>query len=191
MCICGLGRHMCSQQVCMLARCEALSLLKRIRSSRVICKCDTWTFWRARWVLSVPPRIGLSWGSVDTSHCSFTGWFRSVVKLYISMLKSNSEVLSRVPKADLSIHSRVPSCWTAVLDAFQRSRRRDSFVQAVRQGTSISIQKLIWGTDSGQCGEMLRDKTHRTQTASWQHITLFAVPFNLNVRAVRLPGYLH
>jgi len=33
-------------------------------------------------------------------------WFRSVVKLYNSMLKSNSETLSRVLKADLSIHSR-------------------------------------------------------------------------------------
>jgi hypothetical protein len=38
------------------------------------------------------------------------------------------------------------------------------------QGTSISIQEY---TDCGQCGEMLRDLTHRTQTASWQHIDLF------------------
>ena len=37
--------------------------------------------------------------------------FRSVVKLYKnSMLKSNSEILSRVLKADLSIHSRDPFC---------------------------------------------------------------------------------
>jgi hypothetical protein len=40
-------------------------------------------------------------------------WFRSVVKLYSSMLKSNSETLSRVLKADLGIHSRGPFCWTA------------------------------------------------------------------------------
>jgi len=39
-------------------------------------------------------------------------WFRSAVKLYNSMLKSNSETLSRMLKADLSFHSREPSCWT-------------------------------------------------------------------------------
>jgi len=31
------------------------------------------SYGRARWVLSVPLQIGLSRGSVDTSHCSFTG----------------------------------------------------------------------------------------------------------------------
>ena len=41
-------------------------------------------------------------------------WFRCAVKLYNTMLKSNSEMLSRVLRADLSIHSRAPSCWTAV-----------------------------------------------------------------------------
>jgi hypothetical protein len=39
---------------------------------------------------------------------------------------------------------------------------------------------------------MLRDLTHRTQTASLQYITLFALPFDLNVHApVRLPRHLH
>ena len=60
------------------------------------------------------------------------------------MLKSNREMLSRVLKVDLSIHSRDPSCWrwtAQVLDAFQGLWHRDSFVQAVRQqGTCISIQ---------------------------------------------------
>jgi hypothetical protein len=61
------------------------------------------------------------------------------------MLKSNREMLSRVLKVDLSIHSRDPSCWrwtAQVLDAFQGLWHRDSFVQAVRQGTSISIQEF-------------------------------------------------
>jgi hypothetical protein len=42
-------------------------------------------------------------------------WFMSVVKFYNIMLKSNGEALSRpgVLKADLSIHSRDPSSWTA------------------------------------------------------------------------------
>jgi hypothetical protein len=69
------------------------------------------------------------------------------------MLMSNIETLSRVLKVDLSIHSRDPSCWTAfsflgircfsrVLDAFQGLRRCDLFMQAVWQGTSISIQEF-------------------------------------------------
>eukprot|EP00983_Pelagomonas_calceolata_P055256 1144068-Pelagomonas_calceolata.AAC.1 len=67
-------------------------------------------------------------------------WFRSAVKLYNSMLRSNSDTLRSVLKADLKFHSREPSCWTAqVLGAFQGLRRCDSFVQAVRQGTPIPI----------------------------------------------------
>ena len=52
-------------------------------------------------------------------------WLRSIAKLHNSMLKSNSETLSMVLKADLSKHSRDPSCWTAylVLDAFQGLQR--------------------------------------------------------------------
>eukprot|EP00983_Pelagomonas_calceolata_P031818 998495-Pelagomonas_calceolata.AAC.1 len=63
--------------------------------------------------------------------------------MYDSMLRSNSETLERVLKADLNIHSCEPSCWTAqVLDAFQGLQRCDSFVQAVRQGTPIPIQEF-------------------------------------------------
>eukprot|EP00983_Pelagomonas_calceolata_P009363 303335-Pelagomonas_calceolata.AAC.1 len=59
------------------------------------------------------------------------------------MLRSNSETLRRVLKADLKIHSREPSCWTAqVLNAFQGLRRCDSFAQAVRQGTLIPIHEF-------------------------------------------------
>eukprot|EP00983_Pelagomonas_calceolata_P015315 485715-Pelagomonas_calceolata.AAC.1 len=51
-------------------------------------------------------------------------WFRSVVKMYNSMLRSNSEALRRVLKADMNINSRESACWTAqVLDAFQGLRR--------------------------------------------------------------------
>eukprot|EP00983_Pelagomonas_calceolata_P133392 1161961-Pelagomonas_calceolata.AAC.1 len=55
------------------------------------------------------------------------------------MLRSNSETLRRVLKADLNIHSREPA---QVLDAFQGLRRCDSFVQALRQGTPIPIQEF-------------------------------------------------
>eukprot|EP00983_Pelagomonas_calceolata_P101382 1158690-Pelagomonas_calceolata.AAC.9 len=68
-------------------------------------------------------------------------WSRSVVKMHKSMLRSNSETLRRVLKADLNPNLHEPSCWTAqVLDAFQDLRRCDFFVQAVRQGTPIPIQ---------------------------------------------------
>jgi hypothetical protein len=45
------------------------------------------------------------------SHCSFTGSGLSSFVMYNCMLKSNSETLSRLLKADLSIQSRDPSCW--------------------------------------------------------------------------------
>eukprot|EP00983_Pelagomonas_calceolata_P035729 1118355-Pelagomonas_calceolata.AAC.1 len=42
-------------------------------------------------------------------------WFRSVAKMYNSMLRSNSDVETsrRVLKADLNIYLREPACWTA------------------------------------------------------------------------------
>ena len=49
--------------------------------------------------------------------------------------------MQKVLRADVSIHSREPSCWTAkVLDAFQGLRLCDVFVQAVRQSVPISLQ---------------------------------------------------
>ena len=67
-------------------------------------------------------------------------WFRSAFKLYNSMLRSNSVTVQKVLRADVSIHSREPSCWTAkVLDAFQGLRRCDVFVQAVRQSVLIRL----------------------------------------------------
>jgi hypothetical protein len=123
-------------------------------------------------------------------------WFRSVVKMYNSMLRSNSETLRSVLKADLNIHSREPSCWTAqVLDAFQGLRRCDSFVEAVRQGTPISIQEFtadlrhrlraVWRDVEG-----VNPRETYSKLATYQ--TLFAVPFDHNVRApARLPRHMH
>eukprot|EP00983_Pelagomonas_calceolata_P006689 219502-Pelagomonas_calceolata.AAC.1 len=125
-------------------------------------------------------------------------WFRTIVKMYNSMLRSKSEALRRVLKADLNIHSREPFCWTAqVSDAFQGLRRCDYFVQAVWQGAPIPIQEFI------------DDLRHRLQ-AVWRdvervspretysklaiaiHQSLFAVPFDHNVRAPsRLPRHMH
>eukprot|EP00983_Pelagomonas_calceolata_P033361 1044696-Pelagomonas_calceolata.AAC.1 len=65
--------------------------------------------------------------------------------MYNSMLRSNSEMLRRVLKADLkrSCDIHLPACWTAqVLDAFHGLRRCNSFAQAVRQGTPIPLQEF-------------------------------------------------
>jgi hypothetical protein len=102
-------------------------------------------------------------------------WFRSVVKLYNSMLKSNSETLSRVLKADLSIHSRDPSCWAWM---FQGLR---SLVQAVWQVTSIYIHRLrtVWRDVEGLNPQDTNSKLETYQSR-------FAVPFNHNVGCIPL-----
>jgi hypothetical protein len=101
-----------------------------------------------------------------------------------------------VLKADLSIHSRVLSCWNAQYsDAFQGLQRCDSFVQAVRQGTFISIQvftndlrhrlRTVWRDVEGWNPQ----DTNSKKLATYQ--SLFAVPFDLNVHAlVCLPRHL-
>eukprot|EP00983_Pelagomonas_calceolata_P020577 647567-Pelagomonas_calceolata.AAC.1 len=66
--------------------------------------------------------------------------------MYNSVLRSNSEMLRRVLKVDLNIHSRL--------------RRCDSFLQAVRQGTPIPLQDL---TDD------FRHRAHtlKVETVAW------------------------
>ena len=123
-------------------------------------------------------------------------WFRSIVKMYNSMLRSNSETLRRVLTADVNIHSREPSCWTGkVLDAFQGLRNCDSFVQAMRQGTPISTQEFtddlrhrlraVW-----RDAERVNPQATYDKLATYQ--SFFAVPFHQNVRAPAcLPRHMH
>eukprot|EP00983_Pelagomonas_calceolata_P039491 1137209-Pelagomonas_calceolata.AAC.2 len=117
-------------------------------------------------------------GHVPLQFC----WFKSAIKMYNGLLNSNSETLRRVLKADVHLHSRAPSCWTAeVLDGFQGLRRCESFVTAMKQGTPISLQDF---TD---------DLRHRLRGA-WRAIegVDLRTPFDQNVRKpIRLPGYLH
>eukprot|EP00983_Pelagomonas_calceolata_P122916 1160951-Pelagomonas_calceolata.AAC.1 len=114
-------------------------------------------------------------------------WFRYIVKMCNSMLRSNSKTLRRVLKADLNIHSREPSCWTAqVLDAFQGLRRCDFFVQAARQGTPDPNQeftddlrhrlRIVWRDVEG-----VNTRETCSKLATYQFI--FMVPFDHNVRA--------
>ena len=50
-------------------------------------------------------------------------WFRSAVKLFNSMLNTNSDILRRVVQADLNLQPRSSACWTAqLLSAFQGLR---------------------------------------------------------------------
>jgi len=99
-------------------------------------------------------------------------WFRSAIKLYNSMMRSNGITVQKVLQADVSIHSREPSCWTAkVLDAFQRMRRCDVFVQAVRQSVPISIQEFtdnlkhrLWGVWGNVEGVDLQGSSNKLAT---------------------------
>eukprot|EP00983_Pelagomonas_calceolata_P014741 468144-Pelagomonas_calceolata.AAC.1 len=71
-------------------------------------------------------------------HCSPTG-FKSAIKMYNGLLNSNCESLRKVLKADLHLHSRAASCWTAqILDGFQGLQHCESFVTVMKQGAPIS-----------------------------------------------------
>eukprot|EP00983_Pelagomonas_calceolata_P075140 1152868-Pelagomonas_calceolata.AAC.2 len=68
-------------------------------------------------------------------------WFKSAVKMYNGLFNSICETLGKVLKADLHLHSRAPSCWTAqILDGFQGLRRCKSFVTAMKQVMPILLQ---------------------------------------------------
>ena len=123
-------------------------------------------------------------------------WFKSAIKMYNSMLNTNCETLRKVCHADLHMHSRAPSCWTAqVLDGFQGLRRCDSFVTAMKQGMPISMQDF---TDdlkyrmrsAWRAVEGVDPRTTNNKLATYQ--AFFALPFDQNVRKpIRTPGYLN
>ena len=109
------------------------------------------------------------------------------------MLESNvRHALSRMLKAYIHM---TPPAGLLVLDAFQGLRRCDSFVEAVRQGTSISMQKFtddlrhslrtVWRDVEG-----FNPQDKNSKLATYQ--PFFAMPFYLNVRSpLRLPRHLH
>ena len=115
-------------------------------------------------------------------------WFRSAVKLYNSMLRSNSVTVQKVLRADVSIHSGESSCWTAkVLDAFQGMRRCNVFVQAVRQSVTISFQDFTDDLKHRLRGVDLQGSSNKLAT----YHALFAVPFDTTACAsARLPRHL-
>eukprot|EP00983_Pelagomonas_calceolata_P076854 1153599-Pelagomonas_calceolata.AAC.1 len=104
-------------------------------------------------------------------------WFRSVVKLYNSMLGCNSTTLKKVFQADCNMHSRASRCWTAqMLDRFQGLWNCDEYVQAVRSSAPIKTQGFTDGLRL-----RLRDvwNTAATNAAS----SYFGVPFESNLHA--------
>ena len=107
--------------------------------------------------------------NLDTTQCSFTG--SSMLSSYIMMALMLGSIVIRWAGWCWNwiwayIHVTPAAALLQVLDPFQGLRRCDSFVQAVRQkGTCNSIQEFT--------GEVLRDWAHRTQIASWRHVTFF------------------
>ena len=111
------------------------------------------------------------------------------------MLRANSVTVQIVLRADMSIHSREPFCWTAkVLHAFQGLRRCDVFVLAVRQSVPISLQDFpddlkhgLWGVWRDVEGVDLQGSRNKLAT----YHTLFVVPFDTSAHAsARLPRHL-
>ena len=71
-------------------------------------------------------------------------WFRATIRLFISMLDSNSETLRRVLKADLHLASFDSSCWSAqVSNAFNGMQSSAMFKQKMLRATQVPMQEFI------------------------------------------------
>eukprot|EP00983_Pelagomonas_calceolata_P084122 1156299-Pelagomonas_calceolata.AAC.1 len=122
-------------------------------------------------------------------------WFRSVVKLYDSMLGCNSTTLKKVFQADCNMHSRASGCWTSqMLDGFQGLQKCDEYVQAVWSSAPVKIQGLtddlrlrlcdMWNTAANNAASIPRNSVSLYQS-------YFGVPFGSNWHApVRTPRYM-
>ena len=147
----------------------------------MICKCEGMSFRKG--TLGVK-RTTINWATLrECGHKPLQFyWFRSVVKLYNSMLKSKSQMLSRLLKADLSIHSRDPSCWNAFLGLRCISRVAAlRFICASSAAGYFHFYSRVQGRTVWRDVEGLNPQNANGKLATYQ--SLFAVPFNLNVRA--------
>jgi exonuclease III len=122
-------------------------------------------------------------------------WFRAAVKLYNSMLGTNSNTLRRVVQADLKLRFKDKKCWTAQLvQAFQGLRKSDIYEQAVRTGGAISINDFTADLRHRLQGvwreaESVDPRGNNNKLATYQ--AWFATPFPCNTRSyVPLPWYL-
>jgi len=70
--------------------------------------------------------------------------FRASIRLFNSMLDSNSETLRRVLKADLHLASFDSSCWSAqVSNAFNGLQSSAIFKQKMLRATQVPMQEFI------------------------------------------------
>ena len=124
-------------------------------------------------------------------------WFRSAVKLFNSMLNTNSDTLRRVVQADLNFQPRSSACWTAqLLSAFQGLRGRELYIQrAVQTGRAIHMQEFTADLKHRMRGvwrdtELVNPNTHNNKLAPYH--SWFATPFSINERMPTIvPRYLH
>ena len=71
-------------------------------------------------------------------------WFLASIRLFNSMLDSNSETLRRVLKADLYLASFHSSCWSAqVSNAFNGLQSSAMFKQKMLRATQVPMQEFI------------------------------------------------
>jgi hypothetical protein len=71
-------------------------------------------------------------------------WFRASIRLFNSMLDSNSETLRRVLNADLHLASFDSSCWSAqVSNAFNGLQSSVMFKQKKLRATQVPMQDRV------------------------------------------------
>ena len=109
-------------------------------------------------------------------------WFWSAVKLFNSMLNTNSFTLRRAVQADLNLQPHSSACWTAqMLSAFQGLRGRELYVRAVQTGRAIPKQEFTADLKHRMRGvwrdaELVDPNTHNNKLAtnhSW-----YVIPFS-------------
>ena len=116
-------------------------------------------------------------------------WFRSAVKLFNSMLNTNSDTLRRVVQADLNLQPRSSACWTAqLLSAFQGLRGCEFYVRAVQTGHAITMQEFTADLKHRMRGvwrdaELVDPNMHNNKLATYH--SWFAIPFSSNERMPR------
>ena len=123
-------------------------------------------------------------------------WFRSAVKLFNSMLNTNSDTLRRLVQADLNLQPRSSACWTAqLLSTFQGLRGCELYVRAVRTGHAITMQEFTADLKHTMRGvwrdaDLVDPNTHNNKLATYH--PWFAIPFFRNERMpINVPRYLH
>ena len=121
-------------------------------------------------------------------------WFRSAVKLFNSMLNTNSDTLRRVVQADLNLLVQVPAgqlnCWALFKDCVGVNCTYELFKLGVLFPCKSSLQ--IWSIGWEVFGETLSWwSPTRTTTLATYH-SWFATPFSRNERMPTIvPQYLH